>query len=469
MLNDEKGKAPKAEVRFTVQNTVDLDPKNPIPFQTSGDSFYYLARGQKYIPFLGKDDNLPSLLLEARLLSPTQNACIQSIAKTTIGAGLTILETEKPNGEWLQWARSVNNNNQSLDEVLTGIVEGERGQGNQFIEIVKGSIGKTKYVKIYLHSDLYCRLEAPENSSDTPKIVLISKSFAKKGKVGDISKAKRIPLWSPNPLDQNSCWVKEGDEQRTMLHFKNEVAGVDHYGLPASIAGIRYQLLESKSAQYNLDNFDNNMIIGGMLIFKSAMTNEEAQKQAKEILLTHVGEGKTGRVVVLASEMGIDGVDFKPFETQKEGSFIEFDKRVESKIVAANGWDAMLAGIERPSGLASGNQMIRSVFDTKEAMLCKPLRLRLVDKVVNPIAKIWSEHFGASEVTKYKFDFKSAMPYSYLADLDPDKFMTVDEARKLAGLDPLGLDKGGDKLLSEIKSSKNVQGQPASAQGANNT
>jgi hypothetical protein len=448
---------PKREVTLKVNNSVKLDPQNPIPFQSGSDSFYTIT-GKKYLPFLGRKDNLPNIFLEARLTSITHNACITSIVSSAIGHGLTVTNNENPDADFLSWTKSVNNKRKSFKKVLKIIADGERTTGNQFIEVVRGSFMGKKFMKIYPHSMLYARLAEPGDSG-FPEAVLLSPDFAKRGY--RVSKAsKEIPLWSPNPIDKNKVWIKDSDgTERTMLHFKNEVSGIEHYGLPASVAGLKNQKRESMHEQHDIDNLENNMILGGMLLLKSAMTHDEAMATAKEILLSHVGEGKTGRIAVVSSENGLGDVDFKPFNTQKEGSFIEADKHVVEKIVAAHNWDSILAGINRDSKLGTGSAYIRSIWDAKEASLLNPYREDIIDEVVIPIAEIYADWFEKPEVKNYEWKFKSSMPFSFMGDIDPETFMTVDEARALAGLpaDPVN----GKKILSEMKYKSNVQTEPA--------
>lgn len=444
-----------------------LDPKHPIPIEYGGDLFY-TVRGKKYLPFLGAKDNFATLLLEARLISTTQNACVNTISQSVIGKGLTC-DKEKPAEDWTTWTEDVNNENQSLDEVLESAMDGERAYGNQFIEIKRMDLMGNKFIKIYLHEFQFCRLSEPDEKTGKPKFVYISKLFAKKGvRNVDLNKVKKIPLWSSNILDANSVWIKNEDgTESTMLHFLNKVSGIEHYGLPESIAGLRYQVQEGEAAQYNIDNFENNMILGGMLIFKAGMTREEAQENAKEIVLSHTGKGKTGRIAVISSESGLQDVDFKPYDTQKEGSFIELDKRIEEKIIAANNWDSILAGINRSSSLGNGSQYIRSIWDAKEATLLKPLRKKLIKKVVTPIVKIFADWTGNKEVLNYKWSFPSEMPFSFMADIKPENFMKVKEARERASLTPD--DVNGEKYLSEMqKGGNNVQSGDPAVQGSNN-
>ena len=475
MPNNNKEKKPN-EIKLTITNQIKLDPLTPVPIAYNGNSFRIVG-GKKYLPFLGRKDDLPNLLLEARLTSTTQNACITSIAQSAVGKGIFVKGEENPNQDLFNWFKCVNNKGQSFNDVMRAIVDGERTYGNQFIEIKRGTLGKKRFIKIYLHSMLFSRLNEPEDYSD-PTAVVISKRIAQSGYILLREDALKIPLWSANILDQKAVWLKNDDKnntfsfdsagtESTMLHFKNEVGGVEHYGLPASIAGLRYQVLEGLSAQYNIDNFENNMILGGMLILKSAMTQEEAQAQAKEILLSHMGQGKTGRIAVLSSENGLADVDFKPFNTKNEGSFIELDKRMEEKIIAANNWAGEFIGIDRKGALGRGSAYVRSIYDVKDAVLLDPLEKRLIDKVISPIIQIYADWMRVPEILKYDFRFQTAMPFSLMGDINPETFMKVNEARQLAGLQPD--DVVGEKYLSEMTSkSNNVQTQSAASQGTDN-
>ena len=463
MIENKHENKKSQEVKFSVTNSIKLDPQHPVPIQYGGYSFYTVSGykgSKKYIPFLGKDDNLPQLLLEARLTSTTQNACITTIVQSTLGKGLMIVDNANPDKDFTIWMKRLNTNQQSLNDILKEALDGERTQGNHFIEVLKGEVNGKKFIKLYTHPMAYCRFLFPAEDQANPSLVFVSKLIAKKGyRMVDIKDGRTIPLYSDNELDKESCWVKnENGTFSTMIHLKNEVNGIDWYGLPASVSGLRYQVIEGTSAQYNIDNFENNMILGGMLVFKSSMTQEEAQAQAKEILMTHIGAGKTGRIAVISSEQGLADVDFKPFETHKDGSFIELDKRIQEKIIAANGWDSILAGMhEGKSTLGNGSGYVRSIYDVKEAMLLNPLRTKLIDKVLTPIQNIYADWLNKPEIKDYEFIFQSSMPFSFMGDIDPETFMTVDEARGLASLPKA--EKDGDKFLGEIakNNTKNVQ------------
>lgn len=447
---------------ITVSNQIKLDAANPVPFNYgSGSSvFSYSVLGKRYVPFLGPSDNLPSQLLEARLTSTTQNACINSIVESVLGKGLFVRDVEKLEEEFDKFIKSINNANQTVNEIVRECTDGYFTQGNHFIEIVRGTFAKTKFIKVYTHPMLFCRIGKVNCDTGIPETVIISKAFTRNGYISKQKNEKEIPIYNSNAIDKTKNWLKDGDLERTMIHFKNDVTGMDFYGLPPSIAGLRYQVLEGRSAQYNIDNFENNMVLGGMLIFKGAMTTEEANKNAKEILISHVGEGKTGRIAVISSEQGLDDVEWKPYETQKEGSFIELDKRIEEKIVAANGWDKRLAGLDRDSGLSNPDSNLSGIYDVKELLLLKPYREKLLSKVIKPMVCIWADWLGKKEVEKYDFDFKIQLPLSFYGAIDPETYIQVNEARQNAKFDSDDSKKG--VYLAELKNkTKDVQSQPA--------
>lgn len=440
----------EVQFKIVVSNSV-LDPEKPIPIEQNGNLFRY-SKNKKYIPFMGIEDGFDKILLTARLSSASQNACITSIASSLVGKGIRVKDVEDPNQQLFDWFKSVNKCKHTFDEVLISTIDGERTFGNQFIEVIKGENAGKAFLKVYPQSILKCRLAAPEHPDNDDEIqqVIVSDSFATTGGYKYREDDLKIPIWSSNILDKDRVWVKDKKGYlHTMLHFKNEVSGVEYYGLPSSIAGLRYQILEAKAAQYNIDNFDNNMILGGILIFKSGMTQEEAQQAAREILLTHIGEGKTGRIAVVASEAGLNEVDFKPFSTAREGSYNDSDKRWEEKIIAANEWDSVLAGINRSSTFGNGSQYIRSIWDVKDAVLLNPLRNKLINKVVNPVVQIWADVFKVKDVLKYEFQLQTNMPFSFMGDIDPNTFFKVKEARSKAGLLPDDIN--GEKYLSEMR------------------
>ena len=431
-----KTTVPKDLSKSVVAVNLTTDAHHPIPIEFGGSSVTYNYAGKRYLPFIGNDDNLAQLLLEARLISSTQDSCISSIAECTVGEGITVTNIETDHlGEFWSWLDAVNNNQESLDDILLQVADALGCLGNQFVEIVRGAINKKRFIKVYTHSFLRCRLGEINKATGKPDVVIISESFLKKGYISNLTKESvEIPLYDPNRLNKSDNWKREGRIERTMIHLKTPKTGVDFYGVPASISSLRYQVLESKIAQFNLDNFENNMVLGGVLAFKAAMTQEEARKNAREIINAYTGQGKSGRIAVFSSENGIEDMIFKPFDTQKEGSFVDYDKRVEDKIIGANKWSKEFYQSDGAT-LGKGSGYLRSLWDIKERMVLKPLRRKILYQFVYPLVNIYADWMGDKKVLDYEFGFNSSMPVSMIGDMDPEKFITVGEAREMSGLE----------------------------------
>lgn len=432
----------------------------PFSYGLGTNVFSYSVTGKAYIPFVGLDDYLPVQLFEARLNSTTQSQCLQSIVGSVIGKGYVPEDGVTLNKDFENWMHNINAHSDNFTEFCRKVSDGFFNYGNVFIEIVKGNIANKKFVKLYVHSILYARIGKVDFDTNLPKTVIFSRNFAKKGMLNRLSNETEIPLYNINNLLETDNWfVDKNGLSRTCIHFKNEVAGFDFYGLPPSIAGLRYQILEGKAAQYNIDNFDNNMVLSGMLVFKSSMTQEEAQAIAKEVLDSHTGEGKIGRVAVISSESGLDDVNFKPYDTHKEGSFIEMDMQIEKKIVAANSWDKRLTGMDRDDGLGNGNNL-SEIYDIKNLTVLEPFRERLNQRVIQPIFEILNK-YSDIKTDGAKFKFEVSIPLSFYGKISPENYIKVNEARKMAKLPE-------DSTMDEtyvgqnvIKKQINVSNKPA--------
>lgn len=429
-----------------VVNSVTLDPKNPIPLNFGSDAFLMVV-GKRYLPFLTASDNLAQTFWNARLLSTTQNACISTIAQTTIGEGLVVsnVEEDKVDPDFLKWIENINNEGQSLNEVCRIILDAKGTDGNAWVELSKGKFGSTPYLKPYVHTTLVCRLGEIDEKTGRPLTVVRSNQLARdrRGMVTSRTlKAVELPLYSANPLDKATVWKKiEGsvikDELHTVIHLKNDIPGIRFYGMPRSTASLRQQVLEGKYAQYDLDMLENNMVLSALLIFKGSMSQEEALRNARNIVDAYTGQGRMGRVGVISSEGGVDDFEYKAMETQKEGSFIEKKKQIQQDIITSHNWDSVLAGISRESSLGNGSNYIRSAFESRKVMVLKPEADYLVQKFVKPLVQIAADHFGKPEWKNYEFAFQHAMPFSLLSDIDVNAVLTKDEGREILGRQPM--------------------------------
>ncbi|KAA5532647.1 hypothetical protein F0919_17860 [Taibaiella lutea] len=378
-----------------VSNEVVLDAKNPIPFEFTGAS-YNVDSGNAYIPFLFPNDNFFGTLLEARIQSPTQNACITTKTDYTIGDGLSIkdVDPEKWPAGFLEIFQKANRKKETLNTVLKKAIENFYTTGNAPIEILRGTVAGKKFVYVYSHNFLDCRLGVPDASGDIVNMIY-SRQFRKKGVVTDAEKFKSIPLYDRG-FNKNKSWSKDTKTgvERTAIWLQNAFAGYDDYGMPSSVPSILHQCLEYQGARYNLDNLENNMVVGGAIVLAGNVSQAEADKLGRKILNQHTGSGKRGRVAVFASEAGIEQSKFMPFDTRKEGSFKEQNAEARDVIILSNQWDAVLAGLQSESALGKGAGYLQEIYEQKLNTVINPIVNFFIENLIKPIAEIAQDWLG---------------------------------------------------------------------------
>jgi len=426
-----KGKSKKPRV----SNQVKLDAKNPIPFDFTGTSFSYL-HNSPYLPFLPPNDNYGQMLLEARLLSVTNNACIGTKKDYCAGQGFEDAEGNPFDKPIIDWLSCLNRRNESATACSRDIFEDFFTYGNCPVEVVRFSAMGKKYLYVYPHSFLEWRLGKPDKN-DICTYAVQSKLFLRQNAISAdaIKEAKKLPIYNPLNTDKQNWQADEKDKtvQRTLIWYKNRVTGFPYYGLPSNVASMIYQLLEYNGARYNLDNFDNNMVVASILALKGNLSTEEANKIAKQIITQHTGNGKRGRTVVVASEEGIDGSDFHKLDTKTDGSYTEADDKWTQKIILANEWDAILAGIISPSTLGKGANFITKILEIKLNSVIKPAQTKLLEAVWNDVFKMAEDWMGL-KFSNYKIQYKNAVDISGLTDVDITPAVQVNEVRKAKGL-----------------------------------
>lgn len=442
-------KKTEAKKPSRVSNEVRLDAKNPIPFD-GGQAFSFINHTE-YLPFLTKADDFGQQLLECRLLSVTHNRCVVTKSNYCAGDGFQDVNGNDLQQEIKDWLKSMNMKNEPATELTKRTFEDFFTWGNVPIELVRFKSAGKRYFYVYVHNFLEWRLGKPDED-DIVTYAIQSKLFLRrKGFLSaeEIKKAKILPIYNPRRKEKDNWSRDEKGVERTLIWYKNSVSGFPYYGLPSAIASMIYQLLEYKGARYNLDNFDNNMVVSALLALKGNLSQAEANRIGKEAIKTHTGDGKRGRVMVVASEEGIDGSDLHTFDTQKEGSFSEADDKWMQKILLANEWDSVLAGIVSTSTMGKGSGFLTKIVEHINKTVILPAQQKIMDGVWDHIYSLASIWMGW-DISKYNFAIKSNIDISGLTDVDITPVVTVDEVREAKGL-PLDGTERGKKYLGELK------------------
>lgn len=425
--------AEKAGRRNKVHDVVRYETRKALPITFNSQDYYAPQTGLAYHPFLPPDDNLFKQLLELRLLSVTQMNCINDKTFYSIGAGLQVQNQEFPKN----FDKKINAKRQLIDDVLKSIFESNYQDGNKFVEISVVKIGR-RYPKIYVyaypHNNLDIRLKSEPDTFEVKK-VLRSREFRRDGIIGLNEKEPplEIPLWTDSPISKDDVWMTDKNGvMRTMLHIKNEIQGIEPYGLPTNFSGMAQALLEHKVGKFNLDNFDNNMFLAGILSIMGQTSTEEGQKLLSDIRKGYIGEGKAQRIFVVSSEAGLNDTKFTPFQQNHEGHFVEFDKHNEGKIVSANQWSRELLDMQENSGLGKGGAYLAQLFQRKYRTVIAPVQQNIMNNFVFPMMQIIDE-FQGTDFYSLPWYIKPVVPVSLEGALDLDSLLTVDEGREEIG------------------------------------
>lgn len=442
-------KAQSKKENGITSNVASLDVKNPIPFEPTGVSsaFHFTARNKKYLPFLAPKDNFFQLLLEAKLLSPTNNSCVNSKTNFCVGNGI-YTKDNKENKDFSEFIKKVNKKGESLNKVTKSIFNNHFTVGNNFVEIVRGKVGSKKFIKVINRPFLDCRLSEP-NDDDICESVFISKKFRRKNAWNLIEdEAVELPIYYG---DEKMNWYKDQlGFEHCIIHIKNSVPGYDYYGMPDNVSSLPWQILEYKAARYNIDLIENNLVVGGVIFLDGNVTQEEGKKIGQDIIYSHTGDGKYGRWAVVSGQ-NVSKASLQQFNTNSEGSFLKMDDNVESKIIDSNNWDSALYGQHQTSGIGNGGYAyLSAVFETKQKTVIEPSQNLIIEDFFNPLFEIYDNWMGTT-FSELEIGFEKVTPVSFAGEIDVNKVLTKDEGREIIGKPALGNEKGGEfiKLSKE--------------------
>lgn len=415
-----------------VSNLAKMDARHPQPFE-GGQAFSYF-NDASYTPFLGGNHSYAQNLLEARLLSVTHNACVTTKKDYCGGVGFHDINGQKLDQGIVDWFKAMNLKNQSVTKINKKVFEDKFTWGNVPIELVRFTVNGKKKLFIYAHSFLEWQLGTPDEDDIIP-FAIQSKLFRNYTNLSstDIRKSKKLPIYSPQKTDKDNWFRDKNGAERTLIWYKNEVSGFSYYGLPSAIASLIVQILEYKGARFNLDNLENNLVAACILALKGTISPEETSRIAKEIIDTYTGDGKRGRTVVVASEEGIDDSAFHKMDTKTDGSFNESDDKWSQKIILANQWDSVLAGLIAPSTMGKGSGFLTKIIEHKLRTVIIPEQRDIMDEVwslIFPIAETWLN----LPFSKYELAIKNDVDISGLTDVDITPAVQVNEVRVAKGM-----------------------------------
>jgi capsid portal protein len=212
-----------------------------------------------------------------------------------------------------------------LREVIKKAILDKKSSGNGFFELVTNA--RRSFLNIYHQDSTKCRL-----SKDKKSIYLHHDWRIVGGTKGD---RKQIPLY---PIFEDT--LKDG-YLRSMIHIKEYEPGFENYGVPDWIAGLNVSAIAYKTDKWNISRLDNSFNSSGVLIvngeFQSDEDYEDFQTEFKQ---EFVGEGKQGKILMMAQSPGAlpdAGTRFVPVTQNAEADWQNLHLQSTNDLVIAHG------------------------------------------------------------------------------------------------------------------------------------
>ncbi len=406
-----------------VTNEVNINVRNPVPLELE-NHYGYSAGGNRYIPFLTFTndecygwDTFFNTLLKTRLESSTLDAVLDSKMKFAMGDGIYrkgIDNTKHEDKDWDAFIKICNSEPEGLNAVLQSVIDNFQTYGNAPIEIAKGETAGKKWLSVYSKNALDCRKGWPDGNNQS-QAMIISRWFRQRGIMNLTQKFNiRIPFYKMGPGLKDDCWVQDSKDNqgkdvkpvwRTALWVRNKYPGYDHYGLPSWIASLIHANLEYRGSVYNYDNLKNGMNVGGILTVEGNLAPGEQKKMAKDLKNTFSGVGHGGRTMVAASTDALSKTDWKPFNTHKDGSFIDLAALSKDSIIMNNSWDGAFLGNKDGMTKAKSGAYLNELYQQKIKTVIAPLHKIIIEQFITPLMEIADEWLG-TDWSKYDLDIQ---------------------------------------------------------------
>ena len=319
---------------------------------------------------------------------------------------------------------SVNINNSTLEEVLEKVLFDYFAFGNSFIELVKGT--KNGVPVVYMnHIPVYTvALEKQSN-------------LGRSENIGVCSDWQNLSRQKENitilPMFPNFERVKGAE--RSVIHIKEYGAGFVYWGIPSNIAGRFWSEIEYRIPKYNINKFQNGFVPSAIVQFFGSMTQEEAKGMIDKFTQTFTDTGKNSKIYaqVLRDEKYKSNVQV--LEDKSDGNYMDLQELASQAIITANQWTTSLAGVATAGKLGT-NQQMQAELEYIQNVVIKPIRRKILQKVINPFIQLNSDARNGS-FNGTMLDIANLNPLSLASMLDANNILTTNEKRKIFGFDAL--------------------------------
>jgi len=371
----------------------------------------------------GRDNLFPQAIAILNRRSTVHRGILNSKSRYISGKAITCDEKDKG---LIDWIKNCNAFGDNLRNVVQKFEFDYLSDGNGYLEIVTNA--KRSFLNIYHQDHTRCRL------SKDKKYVLLHHDW--RNVKGSANKKRQIPIY---PVFEDT--LKDG-YLRSIIHLKDYEPEFENYGLPGWIAGLNVSAIAYKTDKWNISRLDNSFNSSGVLVVSGEFkTDEEYEDFQTDFNENFTGEGKQGKILMLAQQPGQQpdaGTKFIPITQAAEGDWQNLHLQSTDDLIIAHSWFRALSGITDNTG-----------FDTQRILNEYEIALNTVildeqENILSIIRKILNDVLRVDGST---LSFVNRPPAT-----SKPPYMKLWEARKADGMDYNETDPAQQIYLANITS-----------------
>ena len=402
-----------------------------------------------FIPNLELNNEVPVFLATLQETVTPQRNCLISKTNWTLPeseasawdlrrgrrTGLANITKSDPDNKVIELAEDFIyrvNPNEGLYTFLWQSVFYYYGFGNVYIELQKVKVSGETFFNVFNHDPTRCLIK-------------------KGGKAIGIS-----PQWDSDYLRENPAtyvpvypeWQTIEGVERTILHCKVQLPRRTWYGLPDSITSVQNQKATYHIDKYNLQEFENGFLTFTIMQF----VNDNMSEEQAEAFLAKLKNKFTGedRERFLAQVVGDKSDLAEVHEFGKfQGSFIDYDKHIESKIIKSNNWYELLTGNPDNNSLGDGGRIHNTIILAFRNVIVPTIR-KVSSQILDVIFSEYLKTKGINE--QYYLKILNSIPKDFY-DFDINKIATRNEGREVKGFTELV--EGGEEFIDNGTNNNN--------------
>ena len=364
-----------------------------------------------YIPFGENDDNdFPNHLADLKRKSATHRSILSQKVIYTVGNGFL---TE--NEPLLQYLTNTDVNGENFMSVWRKIIDDYYTFGNAYYEIVTYDGG----VNIYHIDATKVRIAKDKEN------VIVHPDWSTYKQRKD--EAVVIPFYP--------SFIRDGGNQRSVIHIKDYEPEFDYYGLPDYIAALEDISVNYEIGKWNNTKFKQHFQPSSIVEINGDMSDEEAEAFVEEARSKFTGEGNNGKILFLVKNGDTSPATVTTIADNQDGSFMDLQNMTNQNIITAHRWQPSLSGVVSSGKMSSQGNEIRIAYEMVMATVITMTK----DLLFNPIKAVLNDN--GFDVTDLEIKYEP--PISFMADIKIDNVLEINELREALGYEAK---EGYDKL-----------------------